>query len=139
MNKSQEKASLDLQRLMQAANLKTKEDFERFASQMVGKTIPSFDKEALSTEEQAQDLVYQALEEENLMAAERLIFNALALDADCVEAFEYLGDMCEGPLNRLCFIGRAARPLVKNWVLIFLKRIKVFFGVSTKRGRICAA
>jgi tetratricopeptide (TPR) repeat protein len=127
MDKKHEKTSLDLQRLMQAANLKTKEDFERFASQMVGKTIPSFDKEALSTEEQAQDLVYQALEEENLMAAERLIFNALALDADCVEAFEYLGDMCEGPLQSLMFYRQGCEAARKKLGVDFFKKNKGFF------------
>jgi hypothetical protein len=50
MDKKQEKAMLDLQRLMQAADLKTEEDYKRFMQKLVGKTIPTFDKEALTTE-----------------------------------------------------------------------------------------
>ena len=92
---------LDLHRLMQAANLKTEEDFERFAREMTGKTIPSFEKEALSNEELAQDLVYQASETDDLVEADRLIFQAFAHDADCVEAFEYLATIPASPMISL--------------------------------------
>lgn len=70
MDKKHQKAMLDLHRLMKAANLKTEQDFERFAKEMSGKTIPHFDKEALSPAEQAQDLVYEA-SENRICAASR--------------------------------------------------------------------
>jgi len=134
MNKDHEKSVLDLQRLMQAANLKTKEDFERFASQMIGKTIPRFDKEALTAEEQAQDMVYQALEEENMIAADRLVYNALALDADCVEAFEYLGDLCEGPLQSLLFYRQGHAAARKKLGEAFFNTNKGYFwGIHETR------
>ncbi|MFM7485585.1 MAG: hypothetical protein ACKOC0_03030 [Cytophagales bacterium] len=101
MSKKHQKAMLDLHRLMEAANLKTEEDYERFAREMTGKTIPSFEREALSKEEQAQDLVYQASETEDVLAADQLIFQAFALDPDCVEAFEYLAEVAGSPMLSL--------------------------------------
>jgi tetratricopeptide (TPR) repeat protein len=103
MSKKQQKAMLDLHRLMEAANLKTEEDYERFAREMTGKTIPSFEKEALSAEEQAQDLVYEAAETEDALQADKLIFQAFALDPDCVEAFEYLAEVAGSPMLSLMF------------------------------------
>ncbi|MBX2895524.1 MAG: hypothetical protein KF763_08775 [Cyclobacteriaceae bacterium] len=40
MDKKHEKAMLDLQRLMEAANLKTEADYDRFIKEFTGKTIP---------------------------------------------------------------------------------------------------
>jgi len=101
MDKKHQKAMLDLQRLMEAANLKTEEDYLRFAREMTGKTIPRFEKEALSPAEQAQDLVYEASETDQVLEADRLIFQALSLDADCVEAFEYLAEVAVSPMIAL--------------------------------------
>ena len=103
MDKDHEKLMLDLNRLMAAANLKTKEDYERFGKEMMGKTIPRFEKEALSKEEQAQDLVYQASESEDLFQADKMVFKALQLDPDCVEAYEFMGDQALSPLQSLLF------------------------------------
>lgn len=127
MNKSQEKASLDLQRLMQAANLKTKEDFERFASQMVGKTIPSFEPTALTAEEQAQDLVYKASEEEDVFIADNLVFNALQLDPTCVEAYEYLGDQSDSPLQSMMFYKNGFEIAERKLGKAFFKKNKAHF------------
>jgi tetratricopeptide (TPR) repeat protein len=101
MDKKHQKMMLDLHRLMEAANLKTKEDYERFAREMTGKTIPEFDKEALSKEEQAQDLVYQASDVDDVLEADRLIFQAFLLDPDCVEAYEYLAGVAGSPMLSL--------------------------------------
>lgn len=52
--------------------------------------IPQFDQDALTYREKAQDLVYEAYE---LPPAKAIgyIRKALAFDADCIEAFEFLG------------------------------------------------
>src|SRR5712691_9163753 len=102
MDKQHEKAMLDLQRLLKTQDFKSIEDAQEFVNKnVVGQKIPSFDKEALTMEEQAQDLVYQAIEEEDVIAADALIFQALLYDPDSAEAYEYLGDMAGSPMASL--------------------------------------
>ncbi len=108
MDKNHEKAMLDLQRLLKTQNFKTPEEMEAFLQQnILGQKIPSFDKEALTPEEYAQDLVYQAMDNDDLIEADKLIFSALQHDPECVEAFEYMGDMAGSPMNSLMFFKNA--------------------------------
>ncbi len=104
MNKQHEKAMLDLQRLLKTQDFKTMEEAQEFVNKnVVGQKIPRFDKEALTPEEHAQDLVYQAIEEDDVIKSDTLIFMALLHDPDCSEAYEYLGDMAGSPMASLMF------------------------------------
>jgi tetratricopeptide (TPR) repeat protein len=104
MDKQHEKAMLDLQRLLKTQKFKNPEEAQAFLKEYLeGKKIPEFDKEALTPEEQAQDLVYQAIEEESLIEADQLVFMALLHDPNCAEAYEYLADMSGSPLQSLMF------------------------------------
>jgi tetratricopeptide (TPR) repeat protein len=109
---------------MEAANLKTEQDFERFAKEMSGKTIPHFDKEALSPAEQAQDLVYEASETEDVLQADRLIFEAFSLDPDCVEAYECLAEVAASPMISLM--------LYKNGMMAARKKLGEKFFEENK-------
>jgi tetratricopeptide (TPR) repeat protein len=108
MDKNHEKAMLDLQRLLKTQNFETPEEMEAFIQQnILGQKIPPFDKEALTPEEYAQDLVYQAQDCDDVIEADKLIYQALELDPECVEAFEYLGDMAGSPMASLIFFKNA--------------------------------
>jgi tetratricopeptide (TPR) repeat protein len=134
MNKKHEKAMLDLQRLMEAANLKTEADYDKFIKEFTGKTIPKFDREALSKEEQAQDLVYQAMEEDDLFVADQLIYQALQLDSACIEAYEFMGDIAGSPLLSLTFYEKAVDLARKKLgVAFFKKNTGHFWGIHETR------
>jgi tetratricopeptide (TPR) repeat protein len=90
MSKQHEKLMSDLNRLMATQNFKSVEEMKSFIESIKGKPIPSFPKEVLSIKEQAQDLVFEAYELP-LPAARGNIEQALMLDPDLIEAFEYLG------------------------------------------------
>lgn len=99
MDRKHEKAMLDMQRLLKTQNFNNIEEAQAFMNKhLVGQKIPSFDKEALTPQEQAQDLVYQAIETDDIMESDKLVFMALQLDPDCAEAFEYLGDLAGTPM-----------------------------------------
>lgn len=89
MSKEQDKLTANLQRLLGTQNFKTIEEANEFMAQFIGQQIPSFPKEALNFKEQAQDLVFAAYEmdlDDGILNVEQ----ALILDPDCIEAFEYL-------------------------------------------------
>jgi len=90
MNKQHEKLMTDLQRLLNAQDFKTEEEAHKFMDSIMGKKIPSLPKEALSSKERAQDLVFEAYELPPAKAKVN-IEKALQLDPDCIEAYEYLG------------------------------------------------
>ena len=90
--KPSNKLSTDLNRLLKAQDFKSEKEVQEFLSKLVGQTIPEFEPEALSIEEIAEDLVFQAydLDPDNGIAK---ILEALALDPDCISAYEYLGSI----------------------------------------------
>ncbi len=92
MKKNTAKLLTGFHRLLDAQEFKSKEDLEAFMNNLIGQPIPSFPEEALSLKERAQDLVMEAY---NLKPAraKRKIEAALKLDPDCIEAYEYLGDL----------------------------------------------
>jgi tetratricopeptide (TPR) repeat protein len=95
MDKKHEKSMLDLQRLLKTQDFKNLDEMKAFINEhVVGQSIPEFEGEALTPEELAQNYVYQATEEEDEQEADRLIFKAFLHDPDCVEAYEYLADVC---------------------------------------------
>jgi tetratricopeptide (TPR) repeat protein len=87
-----EKMMADLQRLLKSQNFKTAEEAESFIKQMTQHTIPSFEKEALSIEEQAEDLVMEAYELDQEGGLDNVL-DALELDPECIMGYEYLGNL----------------------------------------------
>lgn len=92
MSKQHDKAMTDLQRLLGTQDFKTEADLQKFLDGIIGQPIPSFPKEALSFQEQAQDLVFEAYELPPAKAKLN-IEKALQLDSNCIEAYEFLGSM----------------------------------------------
>ncbi len=135
MNKQHEKAMLDLQRSLKTQDFKSMEEMQDFINKnVVGQKIPSFDKEALSFEEQAQDLVYQAREEDNQIVADQFLFQALKLDADCVEAHELMGDLSTSPMTSYIFYQTACLKARKKLGEKFFKENKGhFWGIHETR------
>jgi tetratricopeptide (TPR) repeat protein len=84
-----DKLITDIQRLLKTQDFKSEEEAEKFINSLIGSPVPSFEKEALSPEEQAEDLVFEAWEcpfEEGL----EKVFLALSLDPDSILAYEFL-------------------------------------------------
>lgn len=82
----------DLHRLLETQDFKSEKDVRKFMESLMGQQIPSFPKEALTKKEQAQDLVFAA-DDLPPAKAKANIKEALKLDPDCIEAYEFLGDM----------------------------------------------
>lgn len=92
MKKEHEKMMMDLQRMLATQDFKSEDQIKTFMAQIMGKKLPSFPTEALSIQEQAEDLVMEAYE---LPAskAKANVEKALQLDPDCIQAYEYLGSL----------------------------------------------
>ena len=88
--KKQDKMMLDLQRLLDSQHFKSEGELQKFMESLTAKPIPSFPKESLTIKEQAQDLIYDALNQPEDKGYQ-LALNALQMDPDCIEAYEYLG------------------------------------------------
>ena len=95
MDKKHEKLMTDLGRLLDTQKFKSIEEINEFMSKFMDEPIPSFPPEALTDEEKAQDLVFAAYEEKNPTKSMELIMEALMLDHDCIEAFEYMGEQSD--------------------------------------------
>jgi tetratricopeptide (TPR) repeat protein len=92
MPKKSDKLSNDLQRLLQAQDFSTMEELESYIKSMQGKPIPEMDNEALSPQELAEDLVFQAYDAYVPSKAQELIDRALDLDPLCIPAYEYMAN-----------------------------------------------
>lgn len=79
----------DLQRLLAAQDFKSDADMRKFMDGLIGKEVPSFSKDMLSDQQQAQDLVFEAYELPPAKAKQRIEM-ALQLDRNCIEAYEFL-------------------------------------------------
>ncbi|TAE35369.1 MAG: hypothetical protein EAY66_09090 [Sphingobacteriales bacterium] len=90
MNKDHEKLMTDLQRILATQDFKSEAELNAFLNKLMEQEIPSFPTEALSFEEQAQDLVFEAYKLPTAKGKQKVI-QALELDCDCIEAYEYLG------------------------------------------------
>ena len=135
MDKKHEKAMLDMQRLLKTQDFKNIEEAQAFMDKhLVGQKIPSFDKEALTPQEQAQDLVYLAIETDDVMESDKLIFMALQHDPDCAEAFEYLGDMAGNAMSSMLFYKNGYTAARKKLGEKFFKENKGhFWGIHETR------
>ncbi len=81
---------IDLQRLLATQNFKSEKELKDFMNNIVGSPIPSFPEETLTNQEKAIDLVLDAYDQEPQIGFE-YIADALELDPDCIEAYEFLG------------------------------------------------
>ena len=88
--KKQDKVFQDLQRILESQDFKSEDDVRKFMDGLMGKPIPSFPKESLTIKEQAQDLIFEAVEQPEDKGYQ-LALKALRMDPDCIEAYEYLG------------------------------------------------
>lgn len=90
MAKSPENPLKDLTRLLESKKFDSEKDLQNFLNSLVGKTLPSLPKDKLSSRQQAEDLVLKAY---NLPPAEgkKIAEEALQLNEDCIDAYEYLG------------------------------------------------
>lgn len=87
-----DKMFTDLHRLLNSKDFKSEEELQEFIDDLTGKKIPSQNKEELTDEEQAQDLVLEAWDL-HPDAGKGKARKALDLDPDCIEAYEYLGSV----------------------------------------------
>ncbi len=90
MKKEHEKMMLDLQRFIDKQEFTSEEELQLFLKSLTGKKIPTLPNEELTPKEQAQDLIFAA-HELTPAKAKANVKKALALDPDCIEAYEYLG------------------------------------------------
>jgi len=88
--KKQDKIFEDLHRILESQEFKSEDDVRKFMDGLMGKPLPSFPKESLTIKEQAQDLIFEAVEQPEEKGYE-LALKALQMDPDCIEAYEYLG------------------------------------------------
>lgn len=79
----------DLHRLLNSKDFESEKELQGFLDGLVGKKVPSQEKEELTAEEQAQDLVFEAWELPPERGKEKAL-EALSLDSGCIEAYEYL-------------------------------------------------
>lgn len=90
MGNKQSKMMADLHRLLETQDFKSDEDIQTFVKTIGVQGISSSPKEVLSFKERAQDLVFEAYELSSAKA-KTAITEALHLDPDCIEAYEFLG------------------------------------------------
>ena len=90
--KKQDKVFQDLQRILESQEFKSEDDVRKYMDGLMGKPIPSFPKESLTIKEQAQDLIFEAVELPD-DDGYQLALKALQMDSDCIEAYEYLGSL----------------------------------------------
>src|ERR1017187_5058903 len=92
MGKEHEKLMNDFHRLLDSQNFKTEDDLRKFMDSLMGQKIPTFPDDVLTDKEKAEDLVIEAYDLPAGKAMEN-INKALALDADCIQAYEYLASI----------------------------------------------
>jgi tetratricopeptide (TPR) repeat protein len=117
--KKQDKMMIDLHRLLESQHFKSEAELRKFMDSLKAKPIPSFPKESLTIKEQAQDLIFEALEQPEDKGYQ-LALKALQMDPDCIEAYEYLGALEPIPETAILYykngieIGR--RIFAKNYL-----------------------
>ncbi|MEP6805935.1 MAG: hypothetical protein ABI892_15510 [Flavobacterium sp.] len=91
MNKDHEKLITDLHRFLNSQDFKSENDLRKLMEN-IGQQIPSLPEEVLTSQEQAQNLVYEAFDLPAAKARQN-IKKALKLDSNCIEAYEFLGSI----------------------------------------------
>jgi len=97
-----EKMMHDIQRLLAEQDFKNEDELQAFMSQLVGKKLPTPSKKNMSPAEWAKELIFEAYE----MGPDdgfEYVLEALELDPDSIEGYEYLGNTGEHPAISLAF------------------------------------
>ncbi len=92
MNNSHDKMMKELHRLLESQNFESEEELRNFMNGIMNKKLPSTPNSELSNRHKAQDLVFEAYEVSPKKGKAK-IAQALKLDSDCFEAYEYLGSI----------------------------------------------
>jgi tetratricopeptide (TPR) repeat protein len=134
MGKQNNKWSDDLHRLLESQNFKTLEEAQKFMQSLIGKPIPSFPTEVLSTKEKAQDLIFEAYELSPVQGKLRAE-TALYLDIDCIEAYEYLASLEDTAEIAIIFFEKGVSVGRKLYGGAYLKAHKgMFWGLHETRA-----
>lgn len=136
MSKQHEKAMIDFQRLLSTKDFKTEKELRDFMNSLIGTELPSFPEETLTNEEKAIDLVLSAYDCDPKTGFER-VMEALELDCDCIDAYEFLGNINDFPPISDAFMRKEFRLDGKNLELNFLGRSKDIFGFCMRQDRLC--
>jgi tetratricopeptide (TPR) repeat protein len=133
MREKHEKLMTDLQRLLETQDFKSEKDIMEFMKQFTEHPIPSLPKEALTPQEQAQDLIFEARELDNEEGVQK-IYQALRIDPDCIEAFEFLAELEPIPESAIAFYEKGIAIGRKRFDADFIKKHKGrFWGVHETR------
>jgi tetratricopeptide (TPR) repeat protein len=95
MSKKQDDPMADLQRLLASQHFQSEEEIHRFMEGLMDKPIPSAREMPKSPQAKALYLVEMAMNQEEMENALDLIEEALSLDPDCINAYNFLGDVEE--------------------------------------------
>jgi len=86
----------DFHRLLARQKFKDEKEMKAFLDNLTGKSLYDLPEMELSPQEKAQDLVYEAFQL-TPAKAKKNIEKALALDANCIEAYEFLASRQKTP------------------------------------------
>lgn len=133
MDKDNEKMMAELHRMFESQDFKSKKEMKKFLDSITGKQTPSMFEELLSPEEKAQDLVFEAYDLEYPEAKEK-IAEALELDPDCIDAYEFLGTAEPVPEIAMAFFEKGISIGEKKFEGKHLKKnIGQFWGLHKTR------
>jgi len=123
-----EKLMLDVHRVMQGQEFQTIEEANAFLATLAGPGLKEALKKApaLSSQEEAQELAYRAMEATTRTQALTLAQQALAKDPDCVDALVTVAEA-----GARCIEDVRSEPNAS-------KRTRAIFGAFRKRGLTCA-
>ena len=123
----------DLNRLLARQNFKDAKEMQAFLDNLAGKSLYDLPQMDLTPEEQAQDLVFEAI---NLTPAKakKNIEKALALDPSCIDAYEYLASKEKKVEKALALLEKGIAIGWEKFGGTFLKKNKGFFwGIHETR------
>ncbi|MBF7092367.1 hypothetical protein IUY40_12555 [Flavobacterium sp. ALJ2] len=122
MNKDHDKLITDLHRFLNSQDFKSENDLRKFMESME-QQIPSLPEEILTSQEQAQNLVYEAYDLPTAKAKQN-IKKALKLDSNCIEAYEFLGSIEDVEEIAILFYEKGIRIGRENFKGKFLEKNK---------------
>lgn len=122
MNKDHDKLITDLHRFLNSQDFKSEKDLGKLMESL-GQQIPSLPEEVLTSQEQAQNLVYEAFDLPTARARQN-IKKALKLDNNCIEAYEFLGSIEDVEEIAILFFEKGIKIGRENFKGKFLERNK---------------
>jgi hypothetical protein len=97
-----EKMMHDIQRLLAEQDFKNEDELNAYMNQLVGKKLPPPSKKNMSPAEWAKELIFEAYEMDPDNGFEHVL-EALEIDPDSIEGYEYLGNTGEHTAISLAF------------------------------------